>query len=81
MLRRVERNGQPHLVAAGGRPSTLPCPTTGRALTIAAIDSGARALCPSCMTTGHGAFVSFVSDLRLAYACPQCDQILWSAGA
>ena len=33
------------------------------------------------MKTGHGAFVSFVSDLRMAYACPQCEEIVWTAGA
>lgn len=80
LLERVQRNGQPALVPHTSRPSSIPCPTTGRALKVAAIETTAPALCPSCMKTGHGAFVSFVSDLRMAYACPQCDQMVWVAG-
>ncbi|MGE3955811.1 MAG: hypothetical protein AB7H96_03760 [Vicinamibacterales bacterium] len=81
LVRRVEQNGVMRLVPHHPRPAAIPCPTTGRALKIAAIDASAPALCPSCMQTGHGAFVSFVSDLRMAYACPQCDQLIWAAGS
>ncbi len=80
LLERVHRNGQLALIPHAARPSTIPCPTTGRALKVAAIETTAPALCPSCMQPGHGAFVSFVSDLRMAYACPQCDQMIWVAG-
>lgn len=81
VLHRVERNGEPRIVPNPERPPALPCPDTGRALKIAAIDANAPALCPSCMKTGYGAFVSFVSDLRMAYACPQCEQMVWVAGS
>jgi hypothetical protein len=30
---------------------------------------------------GDGGFVSFDGDLRIAYACPQCCQFVWLAGA
>jgi hypothetical protein len=30
---------------------------------------------------GHGGFLSFDGDLRIAYACPQCCQFVWLAGA
>ena len=61
-------------------PRTLPCPTTGRPLAIAAIDTNSQALCPRCLTAGRGAFISFVSDLRLAYACPSCEELVWGEG-
>jgi len=31
-------------------------------------DAGAAAICPSCGNQGHGGFVSFVGDLRMAFA-------------
>jgi hypothetical protein len=30
---------------------------------------------------GGGGYVSFVSDLRLAFACPSCRTLVWIAGA
>ena len=32
-------------------------------------------------STGSGGFVSFDGDLRMAYACPQCRELVWVAGA
>ena len=62
------------------RPSSLPDPHTGRALQIATIElSGA--ICPSCDHHGEGGFVSFVADLRLVFACPNCRSLVWIAGA
>ena len=61
-------------------PATLPDPRTGRHLRIATIEvSGA--ICPACSRHGEGGFVTFVSDLRLAFACPNCQTFVWVAGA
>ena len=61
-------------------PSTLPDPQTGRQLRIATVElSGA--ICPSCSERGNGGFVSFVADLRLVFACPNCRELIWIAGA
>jgi phage FluMu protein Com len=79
LLERVELNGQSRLVPRSERPATVPCPSTGRALAVATIDAHSEAICPRCLQTGRGAFVSFVSDLRMAYACPRCDEFVWVA--
>jgi hypothetical protein len=50
-------------------------------LRIATIDGPARAICPSCAASAEGGFVSFVGDLRLAYACPSCERLVWLPGA
>ena len=61
-------------------PTTLPDPQTGRGLQIATVElSGA--ICPSCTQRGQGGFISFVSDLRLVFACPNCRELIWIAGA
>jgi len=70
-------DGHPRLTRHQSSPASIPCPTTGRALRVATIDAGATAICPSCSSHGHGGFVSFVGDLRMAYACPQCRQLIW----
>ena len=67
-----------------GRSSTLPVsvpdPDTGIGLKIATVElSGA--ICPACSTRGDCGFVSFVSDLRLAFACPNCQSFVWIEGA
>jgi len=62
-------------------PPSIPCPTTGRSLRVATLDAGADAICPSCSGHGHGGFVSFEGDLRMAYACPECRKLVWLAGA
>jgi hypothetical protein len=61
-------------------PASIPDPR-GRQLLIATVDAAARAICPACATTGQGGFVSFVQDLRLAYACPACKTLVWLTGA
>ena len=61
-------------------PSVISDPS-GRLLKIATVDAGATAICPSCESTGRGAFMSFVQDLRMAYACPSCTTVVWLPGA
>lgn len=61
-------------------PASVPDPETGRSLRIATVEiSGA--ICPACSRRGDGGFVSFVADLRLAFACPNCQSFVWIAGA
>jgi hypothetical protein len=74
-------DGRPYVSRHGSGPATIPCPTTGRQLRIATLDAEASAICPSCAIQGQGGFVSFVGDLRMAYACPQCRELAWLAGA
>lgn len=74
-------DGQPHLSTHTEAPASIPDPHSGRLLRIATMDARARAICPACETTGQGGFVSFVQDLRLAYACPSCEQLVWLNGA
>jgi hypothetical protein len=58
----------------------VPDPDTGRSLRISTVElSGA--ICPACAKHGDGGFVSFVADLRLAFACPNCQGFVWIAGA
>jgi hypothetical protein len=77
----LDSSGTPVLVRHAEPPATIPDPSTGRALRVATLDSRARAICPSCAATAAGGFVSFVGDLRLAYACPSCEQLVWLPGA
>ena len=81
-LFRWHRNpaGQPSVTRHDSRPATVPCPETGRLLQVATVDAGATAICPKCAEHGEGGFVSFVGDLRMAYACPLCLQLVWLAG-
>jgi len=78
-----ELNGTavPSLVRHREAPTSIPDPETGRPLRISTMESRARAVCPSCATTAEGGFISFVGDLRLAYACPSCVQLVWLPGA
>jgi hypothetical protein len=71
----------PSLVRTSTQPTSVPDPETGRPLKVATVDGPARAICPSCATSAEGGFVSFVGDLRLAYACPSCVQLVWLPGA
>jgi hypothetical protein len=79
--------GEPRLRLRRGVPAlssslkTLPDPETGRPLAVADVDVSDRAVCPRCTSSGKGAYVSFVSDLRLAFACPRCLQVTWISGA
>lgn len=74
-------NGQPELSRHANAPVTIPDPHSGRQLRVATVDARAKAICPACATPGQGGFVSFVQDLRLAYACPSCKELVWLAGA
>jgi hypothetical protein len=74
------RNGRPSVAAADPGPGAVPCPSTGRPLRVAAIEAHTAAICPRCATEGQGGFVSFVADLRMAYACPECRELVWLAG-
>jgi uncharacterized paraquat-inducible protein A len=78
---RTGHNGQPAVSRLESRPAMIPCPKTGRPLRVATVDAGAAAICPRCAHHGQGGFVSFVGDLRMAYACPQCLELVWLAGA
>ena len=62
-------------------PRTIPCPETGRMLKVASVEVSDRSVCPACTQLGSGGYVSFVSDLRLAFACPSCRKLVWIAGA
>ena len=74
-------DGRPLLTRHEAGPATIPCPTTGRPLRVATIEAQAAAICPSCAAQARGGFVSFEGDLRMAYACPACRQLVWVAGA
>ena len=74
-------DGQPQLTRHPAAPASIPDPTSGRLLRVATVDASARAICPSCSSTGSGGYVSFVQDLRLVYACPSCQELVWLPGA
>lgn len=74
-------DGRTHLMRHEAGPARIPCPTTGRPLRVATIDANAAAICPACASHGQGGFVSFDGDLRMAYACPECRQLVWVEGA
>jgi hypothetical protein len=78
---RATGHGQPKLTSSPGAPASVPDPQTGRPLKVAAVELSDRSVCPSCTQLGSGGYVSFVSDLRLAFACPACRQLVWVAGA
>jgi hypothetical protein len=75
-------HGKPRLASVPTRaPRTIPDPQTGRPLKVASVEVSERGVCPACTQLGAGGYVSFVSDLRLAFACPSCEQLVWIAGA
>jgi hypothetical protein len=78
--RHTDNDRPPRLSRHEAAPAAIPCPTTGRSLRIATIDANTLAICPSCAVHGQGGFVSFVGDLRMAYACPECRQLIWVQG-
>jgi len=71
----------PQIVPAATAPTTIPCPQTGRPLKVATVELSDRTVCPACTQLGAGGYVSFVADLRLAFACPSCRKLVWVAGA
>lgn len=79
--RETGSDGQARILRTTASPMTIPCPTTGRQLRISTLEADASAICPACASLGRGGFVSFEGDLRMAYACPQCRQLVWVAGA
>lgn len=79
--RETGSDGQPRILRTSTTPVSIPCPATGRQLRVATLEADAAAICPGCASRGQGGFVSFEGDLRMAYACPQCRQLVWVAGA
>lgn len=78
----ADDEGRPCLTRTSGPiPHAVPDPATGLPLRVGRIDGPSPAICPACDAPGRGGFVSFVADLRLAYACPTCEQLVWLAGA
>ena len=73
--------GKARLSSSRSAPRAIPDPQTGRPLKIASVEVSERGVCPSCTQPGAGGYVSFVSDLRLAFACPSCRTLVWIAGA
>jgi hypothetical protein len=73
--------GPGHITRHDAAPPTVPDPDSGRMIKVASVEVADRAICPACAHLGAGGFVSFVSDLRLAYACPSCRTLVWLAGA
>ena len=78
---RPQEHGAPRLASAAAAPRTIPDPQTGRPLKVASVEVSERSVCPACTQLGAGGYVSFVSDLRLAFACPSCLTLVWIAGA
>lgn len=68
-------------VCKGSKPRTVPDPHTGRPLQVASVEVSDRSVCPACAQLGAGGYVSFVSDLRIAFACPNCRKLVWVSGA
>ena len=72
---------RPRLGSNAAAPRAIPDPQTGRPLKVASLELSERGVCPACTQLGAGGYVSFVSDLRLAFACPSCRKLVWIAGA
>jgi hypothetical protein len=77
----TQDNERPRLASRAPLPRTIPDPQTGRPLRVASVELSDRGVCPACTQRGAGGYVSFVSDLRLAFACPSCQTLVWLAGA
>ena len=73
--------GLPQLARAQRAAKAIPDPATGRLLKVASVEVSDRTVCPACAQLGAGGYVSFVSDLRLAFACPACRSLVWLPGA
>jgi hypothetical protein len=78
---RATVHGQPRLMSRSTAPASVPDPQTGRPLKVAAVELSERSVCPACTQLGAGGYISFESDLRLAFACPACRKLVWIAGA
>jgi hypothetical protein len=77
---RPEAQGPARLARVSSAPKTIPDPQTGRPLAVASVELSERGVCPACTQPGSGGYVSFVSDLRLAFACPSCRKLVFTAG-
>jgi hypothetical protein len=75
------QHGRPRLSTSASAPRAIPDPVTGRPLRVAHLELSDRGVCPACAQLGAGGYVTFVSDLRLAFACPSCRKLVWLAGA
>lgn len=78
---RTTHDGATTVAQNAAQPAAVPCPTTGRPLRVQTVEGPAQAICPRCSLQGLGGYVSFVGDLRMAYACPSCRELVWLAGA
>ena len=78
---RTQPHGEPILTSAPSAPRSVPDPQTGRPLRVATLEGSESGVCPACARPGAGGYVSFVSDLRLAFACTNCRKLIWIAGA
>lgn len=78
---RIGAHGRAAVAASAAAPRVIPDPQTGRPLKIASLELSERGVCPACTQLGAGGYVSFESDLRLAFACPSCQKLVWIAGA
>ena len=76
-----QASGRARLASNADAPRAIPDPLTGRPLTISSLELSESGICPACTQLGSGGYVSFVSDLRLAFACPSCETLVWLAGA
>jgi hypothetical protein len=73
--------GQGRLSRHAAAPRVVPDPHTGHPLKVAALELSELTVCPACAQLGAGGYVSFESDMRLAFACPQCRKLVWIASA
>ena len=73
----LTHEGRRRLLRHPEPPPSLPDPRTGRALKIATVEISGSAICPSCRERAPGGFISFVADLRMVYACPECQRLVW----
>ena len=78
---RTPASGRPRVSSNAAAPRAIPDPQTGRPLKVANLELSDRGVCPSCTEPGAGGYVTFVSDLRLAFACPTCRKLVWLPGA
>ena len=73
-------DGQPRVATARAAPPRFRARPRGACCAWRRIEAAAGDL-SLVRSHGQGGFVSFVGDLRMAYACPQCCQLVWLAGA
>jgi hypothetical protein len=68
-------------VARGTQNSRTVLVTPGRPLRVTSLELADTGVCPDCTQLGAGGYVSLVEDLRLAFACPSCQKLVWIPGA